>query len=183
MRLFIAIELENEIMEYIYKKQQLIQSYSLRGNFTRKENLHLTLRFLGETDPKRVGQIRKALDATAEVLKPFSLQLGNLGYFPRKDRKIIWIGIQKGKEKLETVFLKLEENLEKQGFSRETRTFRPHITIGREVKLRTSFEEILEQAEMKLKRIEVCRISLMESKRMNGVLKYIPIYQAGLGKK
>ncbi len=183
MRLFIAIELEDGIIEYIHQKQRILQSCRIRGNFTRKENLHLTLRFLGEIGLNQIMQIKKALEATAAAAAPFSMELGEWGQFPSRRGKILWIGIGKGIEPLKALASDLESNLEKQGFEREKKAFRPHITIGREVQLEDDPERITKKAKIEPREIHVCRISLMESKRINGILTYIPIYRAALGKK
>lgn len=183
MRLFIAIELQKEILEYIYQKQQILQSYRIRGNFTRKENLHLTLRFLGEMDPKQAVQIRKALEETGATTDPFSMELGEWGQFSSRNGKILWVGIQKGKEALKTLVSNLETHLERQGFEREKRTFQPHITLGREIQLKDFPERIMKQMKMEPREVHVCRISLMESKRINGILKYAPVDRVELGRK
>jgi len=183
MRLFIAIELEDAIREYIHQKQRALQSCRIRGNFTRKENLHLTLRFLGEMGPDQIMPIEKALKDTAAAAAPFSMEMEEWGQFPSSRGKILWIGIGKGREPLKALVSELETNLEKQGFEREKKVFQPHITVGREVQLEEDPERITTKAKIEPKEIHVSRISLMESKRINGVLTYIPIYRAELGQK
>lgn len=176
MRTFIAIELTDELKEYIADKQQVIKKHSIKGNFSHKENFHLTLRFIGEINDNEIDKLKNAIDRTAEKNREFNLELGSLGYFPRKNKKIIWIGISRGREKLKSLFGDLEENLAKQGFQKEDRELRPHITIGREVKLDSEFDIIKQKIFIEPKKIQVEKISLMESTRINGKLTYIPIY-------
>jgi 2'-5' RNA ligase len=176
MRVFIAIELEDWLKEYIYEKQKDIKRNSIKGNFSRKENFHLTLRFIGEADEEEIERIKKAIDRTAETSKPFNMQLGKLGYFPRKNKKIVWAGISNGQKKLRNLFDILEINLEKQGFDREERGLKPHITIARQVRLKIDFDNLAEKINIESLNIPVEKISLMESTRVNGKLTYRPIY-------
>ncbi|WIF95362.1 RNA 2',3'-cyclic phosphodiesterase [Caminicella sporogenes] len=176
MRVFIAIELSDDVKDYIEKRQKIIKKYSEKGNFSYRENFHLTLRFIGEVDYDEIERIKTAINETACINKEFYLQLGELGYFPRKNKKIIWIGINKGHKNLRSLFNDLEKNLVKQGFNREERGLKPHITIGREVIMRNEFDYIKKQVNIEPLKILVDKISLMESTRINGKLTYIPIY-------
>lgn len=176
MRTFIAIELNENLKEYIFQKQQIIRGYCEKGKFSTKENLHLTLKFIGQTNYNDVEILKEAIDKSASQSLPFNLKLGELGYFPKKNRKIIWIGISEGYKKLQQLFKVLEDNLATQGFERDNRGLNPHITLAREVVLNTEFGGIAEEAMILNKVIPVKKISLMESKRVKGELKYIPIY-------
>lgn len=180
MRVFIAITLEDEMKKYIAQTQTLVKNLSTKGNFTRIENFHLTLRFIGEVDKERIEAIKKAIDDTANGVKPFDLILGQLGEFPRREKKIVWIGIDGGRKQLKDLFEIMESNLEKEGFEREARGLKPHITLGREIRLQESFETLVKDIQIQRKGIPVDKISLMESKRVEGILKYIPIYTKAL---
>ncbi|WP_432666141.1 RNA 2',3'-cyclic phosphodiesterase [Wukongibacter baidiensis] len=176
MRTFIAIELEDELKNYIFEKQQILKSNSEKGNFSRKENFHLTLRFIGESSPTQIEALKKAIDTTSEKITSFGLKLGELGYFPKKNRKIIWLGIGEGKATLQQLFNELENNLYRDGFKREERGLSPHITLGRQVILKKGFDKIAEDINILYKDIPVKKISLMESTRINDILTYRPIY-------
>lgn len=180
MRVFIAIELKDCIKNYIYEKQKIIKESSIRGNFSRKENFHLTLRFIGQVTEDELYRLKKVIDETVEDTKELDATLGNIGFFPTKNRKILWIGIKKGDKELKQLFYKLEENLVKHGFQREPRGFKPHITIGRQIRLNKDFEEISKSIKIDEKEILVKSISLMESTRINNKLTYVPIYSRHL---
>lgn len=176
MRVFIAIELENILKEYIFQKQQIIKTNSIKGNFSRRENFHLTLRFIGEANREEIESFKKAINETAKAVSIFKMKLGELGYFPRKSKKIIWLGISQGQKSLQQVFNILEMKLENEGFKREARGLKPHITLAREVILNTDFNLLSRQVQIENKEINVKKISLMESTRIDGKLTYIPIY-------
>ena len=101
-------------------------------SWTPERNLHITLKFLGEIDPGRVGEICSLLGRTGECVSPFEFSVGEPGGFPTlRAPRVLWIGIR---EPLELVG-KLQENMENvlsgAGFPREERPFHPHITVGR----------------------------------------------------
>lgn len=176
MRMFIAIELDNTLKEYVFQRQQIIKNNSRRGNFSRKENFHLTLKFIGEVNIEEIEDIKKAINNTASVFSPFKMNLGELGYFPRKNKKIIWIGTSQGNKKLHKLFNILETNLDRLGFEREARGLKPHITLAREVVLKKDFKLLSKEISIESKEIPVKKISLMESTRIDGLLTYRPIY-------
>jgi 2'-5' RNA ligase len=94
------------------------------------ENIHITLRFLGEISKDLVEKTRQEM----ENLKfdPFEVELKGAGAFPNLSRiNVIWIGIQKGALELSEIFSQLESKLRKTGFQLDNRGFSPHITIGR----------------------------------------------------
>ena len=95
------------------------------------ENLHLTLKFLGEFRPNEIPLIEKMLRPALSSFKQFQLSFQNFGVFPNNQKpKVIWIGIRYPKE-LEQIFQEIENAAENLGFPKEDRGFSPHITIGR----------------------------------------------------
>lgn len=180
MRIFIAIELEDDLKNYLGEKQQEVKEQSEKGNFTRLQNLHLTLRFIGEVSTMDVENIKEAMEAVTEKMNGFEMTLGQLGEFPRGNKEIVWIGIDQGQEALQQLFDKLEEALEEKGCPREEKGLRPHITLGREIVLRKPFEELSKEIMVESKTIGVKGITLMKSARIREKLTYIPIYHSSL---
>ncbi len=176
MRVFIAVELDDYIKKYIANIQKNVKEYTLKGNFTHLNNFHLTLRFIGEVEEAEIVKLKDAIDQTTLEIKPFTIRLGNLGCFPKKTKKILWLGLSEGEQYIRSLFLKLENNLEKKGYAREERGIKPHITIGREVRLKTDFNNICDILNVDEKQISISQISLMESKRVEGELRYMPTY-------
>src|SRR5437867_9680136 len=95
-----------------------------------RENIHLTLKFLGNVSPAKLAEVKSAL---AEVkFQPFSLEIKGAGAFPSLKRmNVVWVGVGEGWSQVELVFEQTEKLLHNIGFSRETRPFSPHITIAR----------------------------------------------------
>lgn len=176
MRLFIAINFAAETKDRLWEVSQGLQSYALKGNFTPRENLHLTLVFLGET--ARVATVREAMDSVAAPA--FTLRLGGLGRFPRRGGDICWVGVDRN-EVLLAIHAQLCTALAKSGFRLEERAYKPHLTLGREVVLAKDFLwEDFAQGITPMK-VEVAHISLMKSERLRGKLTYTEIYTGVLG--
>ena len=175
MRTFIAIGFPEEIQEYLTEIQQRILNHCKKGNPTKLENLHVTLRFLGEVKPADLDLIKEAMAEAAFYTKAFSIRLGNIGFFQRQGSCIPWVGLANEKP-LEKLFYSLEKSLGRQGFPREKRKFSPHITLAREAVLFTRAEELKKIITVDPKPIEVNQIQLMESLREKGSLVYRPLY-------
>ncbi len=95
------------------------------------ENMHLTLKFLGDTDEGLRPDIRDAIEECVEGIEPVELAMKGAGVFPKWSyMRVIWVGID-GAEPLVTVAERLEDALQPLGFKREKRGFKPHLTIAR----------------------------------------------------
>ena len=174
MRLFIAINFSNETKDKLIAAQRLLKNHALKGNFTRPENLHLTLIFLGETMQSRLGTIKQAIDSIEG--KAFELSTTGLGRFRRSGGDIWWVDID-GCPMLTKIYNTLADSLTTSGFVIEKREFKPHLTLAREVSLKND-ENMPQKTD--LFNITVDRISLMKSERINGTLTYTEIYNKNL---
>ncbi|MDX1776698.1 MAG: RNA 2',3'-cyclic phosphodiesterase [Desulfobulbales bacterium] len=124
-RLFIAIDLPETI-----KKNLQLMSFGIPGaKWISPEQLHLTVRFIGEVDGALFHDIKSIL---AEVSMPsFRLQLKGVGHFPpRGEPRVIWVGLT-ASEPLQTLRKKIDAALIKTGLDPERRKFSPHITLAR----------------------------------------------------
>jgi 2'-5' RNA ligase len=93
------------------------------------DQMHLTLRFIGEVNDQQFEEIRTALDEVQTG--PFELSLKGVGFFPpRGSPRILWIGLEPCEE-LQALFGMIERSLEKLGFEREKQKYAPHITVAR----------------------------------------------------
>jgi RNA 2',3'-cyclic 3'-phosphodiesterase len=125
MRLFIALDLPEPVQEEL---RQIC--CGLPGaRWTPLEQLHLTLRFIGETDG---GMFRTISHALAEIRCPaFALQLRGIGFFPpRKTPHTLWVGVEKSDDLLQ-LHRKMESALTAVGLETEQRKFAPHVTLAR----------------------------------------------------
>ena len=154
MRLFIAIQLSEEIRSALTDVQQYLMRRGVRGNYTSAENLHLTLAFIGEyPDPDAV------LDAMDTVsFTPFSLKTDGFGSFG----DLWWIGLSKS-EALETAVRRVRHALSDAGIPFDRKRFSPHITVIR--KASYGGKDKYPTVEIPAAGMTVNRISLMRSDR------------------
>ena len=135
MRLFIAIEFPEEVRDAIALDTEKLRNHFQSGRFVQRQNYHLTLAFLGETDPSRLTQIYDAMDCCGSPAFPISV--GALGRFRRRDGDVLWRSIN-APEELSILQNKLSDALKIRDFSLEDREFRPHLTLARSAKLRSN---------------------------------------------
>ena len=131
-RLFIALELSELQKKEVNAFQEKIKDYLDGVRWVKPEGLHLTLKFLGETEPGRIDQIKQAMDDTVSTTKKFDIIYGKSGVFPSSHKtRIVWIGLRKGDREARELAGKLDHELSRAGFEPEKRSFKPHLTIGR----------------------------------------------------
>jgi len=100
--------------------------------WVRPENLHLTLKFLGEISDDDLSLVSGALEPLGPRYAPFEAGLSGFGAFPSPKRaRIVWAGIGEGSEPLRSLATDVEASLEPLGFVREGREYTPHLTLGR----------------------------------------------------
>lgn len=129
MRLFIAINFPKKTKEEIQKVIQPLVKDFPQVSWVKPENIHLTLKFLGNTKEDQLADVKKAVRKAIEGIKPFELKFDQLGYFARH-QLIVWLGIKPGGEFISLVG-KIEKETVKLGFAREKKAFFPHVTLGR----------------------------------------------------
>ncbi|MCD6540163.1 MAG: RNA 2',3'-cyclic phosphodiesterase [Candidatus Omnitrophica bacterium] len=135
MRCFIAIKLPQDVRQEIRRIQQVLRKLDLDAKWVEFENLHLTLKFLGEAKENQLPKIKEVVSNLSFLVKPFNLSISEVGAFPSIKRpRILWIGV-KPQESPVKIIEYLEEQFSKLGFPQEKRTSHPHITLAR---LRTS---------------------------------------------
>lgn len=173
MRIFIAINFTEEIKCKLYDQILNLKRQSVKGNFTRKENLHLTLAFLGEVDEKHLERLKKVINQL-EVSELF-IGFSNMSAFHYGDELLPWIGIEPN-TKLQVLQQRLIEGLKESGFTPDEKNFTPHITLGRKVIMKSK-TEINRYDGLCGKEIVVNAISIMKSERINGILTYTEIYR------
>ena len=94
--------------------------------------IHLTLKFLGDIDPGRADAILESMVRVGQEVSSFSLSLAGLGVFPnQRQPRVLWVGVAGEMGPLTGVQLGVEEAMSERGFTKERRSFNPHLTIGR----------------------------------------------------
>jgi len=132
MRTFIAVEIPNNIQQTIGEYVASIKGLFEGVKWILPENLHLTIKFLGEVSESELENLIDCIEKTAADFSPFVMGLSHTGFFPsQKKPKVVWIGADDGADKLLDLYQELEDCLENAGYDRETRMFSPHLTIGR----------------------------------------------------
>jgi len=126
---FIAIDIG--VSSRIVEIENEIKKTAANVKLVKPENMHLTLKFLGDTNEELVDEIEKIMKESVEGIEPFNIQLKGTGVFPKPNYiKVIWIGIQNG-DQIIPIAQKIDEKISKLGFKKEKRKFSPHLTIGR----------------------------------------------------
>jgi len=152
MRTFIAIEFSEEIKEQIVKIQRTLPEF--KGKITEKENLHLTLKFLGEVDEKILDEIKKRLREIK--LKSFETEIKDIGMF--SDR-IVWLSIKNCDE----LQKQIDKNLS--GLFEEEKRFMGHLTIARvkSIKNKKEFLDKLNKIIIPKMKFEIKNFNLKKS--------------------
>lgn len=182
-RLFAAIKIHPSA-QYISLFNEI--SSSLRHEhikWVEPENMHLTLKFLGETDEAKIPALCQALESAAAQSKPFTMKIANTGIFgSHYDPKILWFGIEPQGE-LENLARNIFTELAKCGWEADRQNFVPHLTIGRIRKLKDKplFQHIISQYNaVEIQEENVKEITLYESiLRHEGPL-YLNVFSAKL---
>jgi 2'-5' RNA ligase len=184
MRLFIAVNFDEEFIDRVLAVQERLRELAVKGNFSRRDNLHLTLVFLGETEADLVpvlGELIAALPSSGV----FTVLFSQAGCFRHSGKELWYIGAgpgDQGMERLAALRTSLAEGLEKLAVSSpdlaetgrnlfDRRPFNAHITLGRELQLREELAPFPVRLEAPIK-----RVSLMESRRPEGRLVYTELF-------
>jgi 2'-5' RNA ligase len=133
IRAFLAIDPPEEVLAEIGAIQSRLRKL-ITGDFrwVRPEGIHLTLKFFGDIFPSGVAEIAGAVEPLASGEKPFSLSLAGAGVFPDLRRpRVLWLGMNGDVDRLIRFQTNLEQALQRIGFPREERPFRPHLTLAR----------------------------------------------------
>lgn len=177
-RLFIALLFDEETKDRLCGAAEFLASHLRGGHTTGRENLHLTLAFLGETE--RGAEIRRAME---EARGPaFDYRIRGSGRFPRGDGSVFWVGVA-APEELYRLYNRLSAALAAHSFRLEERPFKPHLTLGREIITDETFDPKEMEKLLPEKPLHAGKISLMKSERVAGKLTYTEIYSVKLEEK
>ena len=129
MRLFLSINWSRSLIIEFENLQGKLQHIGIRGHWRRGENLHLTLKFLGEIPPSQIDDISVRLEHLGKTYQAFEVDIVGFGVFPNiKSPRILWLGVKSNT--LLEVQSEIEESLHSLGISREPREYQPHITLA-----------------------------------------------------
>lgn len=132
MRVFIAVEIDDQAKQKISELITCLKKSGADVKWITENQMHLTLKFLGNIGKDKIPVISDALAIISDNFKPFRVTFSRIGAFPRLDKPaVIWLGIDKGAEYLKILNDSIENTLEKLGIKKETREFKPHLTLAR----------------------------------------------------
>jgi 2'-5' RNA ligase len=133
-RLFIAIELPNDVREMLHQTLQTVRKAipEKAVRWVPPENLHLTLKFLGDVPQKQVADLTNSLRYVVADHAPFHFEIKGVGCFPNLAKpRVIWLGLDDAHDELHALRDAVERIIAPMGFPTERRAFNPHLTIGR----------------------------------------------------
>ena len=161
MRVFIALELPEEIKKQIAKLQKQLQRAGAKATWVKPEIIHLTLAFLGSVTPNQLEIIHKVLDEiTPKLIK---LELNQLGCFPYPEKaRIIFLDLQGDSKELNQLTNLIRQNLKNQKVWFDDKPFKAHLTLGR-LRKQTNLTHVLKGVKVKKIGFSAQEISLNQS--------------------
>lgn len=185
IRSFVAIEIPPPLREKVVQVQEILRGAGGGVKWVEPENLHLTLRFLGEVEEDRLKAVEGVCRQVAAASQPFHLELVGVGAFPHaRAPRVVWMGVGEGSEALAELAARLERGIRALGFSREERPFRPHLTLGRVRRpeaIRSLVEALASLGQERVGAMRVEEMVLMRSDLTPGGPLYTPLSRFPLG--
>jgi 2'-5' RNA ligase len=189
-RAFIGLLLDEATRQSVAAQVERLRPLSRAVAWVPPQNLHLTLKFLGDQSEERLGAVLSVLEDAAAGIAPFALALHGVGGFPGLERpRILWVGVSEGALAARQLQARFEEALARHGFSREPRPWHPHLTIGRIFDDRrwrreatpALREAVTRAARLDLGRVPVAAVSLMRSDLSPAGARYTELASVPLG--
>lgn len=163
-RIFVAVDISDETREKAAGHVRFLRrAYpDLRVGWERNEKLHLTIKFLGDTEEGALDNLKKSMSRAAEISTPFKITVGGAGSFSR----VLWLGVGDPSGKFAKLYSSIENKAARAGFARETRDFMPHLTLARLREPARSGDLIRTHLETKFEPVEfeVRHITIYESR-------------------
>jgi 2'-5' RNA ligase len=132
MRTFIALELPPQAVAAAGSVAAELKKTGADVKWVRPENLHVTLKFLGEVDQDQIEPICRSLDRACQERRALRLSLNGCGAFPNRGRpQVVWLGLDGEVQEMSDLAQAVEQEMNRLGFAPEKRSFKPHLTLGR----------------------------------------------------
>ncbi len=176
MRVFVALELPDRAKDNLERSSRQFAEYADGGNFVPKENMHLTLHFLGNVEPSDLIYVQSAMDAIKDLPAP---ELAVTQFAMQRTGDIVWAKIRQSDE-LTSLHDLLGDKLEQNGFETEHRAYRPHVTIIRKKNFVMPFSEVTKNVQVFNAPFAANKVTLFESVFDHGKVSYRPLYTVEL---
>lgn len=176
MRLFIAVPVPEDLKERIVAAQDDIRRVGVDAKLVARENLHFTVKFLGEMPEEKIQEIKSAIEKACVNFRSFDIGVAGIGAFPSRNyARMVWISVREGLQDFENLIKAVDENVSELGFHKEAE-YTPHLTIAR-IRSGKNKAELLKL----LKRIgqtQVGKMRVNEVKLMKSTLsRKEPVYE------
>ena len=166
IRIFISVFVPKEIVNIKEMLKTTIDTRGIKIRWIQDGNMHLTLKFIGNTTEESIDSINNAIHDLVKDTPFINLLISGTGCFSKRDRaNTLWVGIKGDLDKLEQLILNINNKLEPLGFPIERRKFLPHITIARinpNQKKKPDISNFLNTTFMELP-MKIVKINLMQS--------------------
>jgi 2'-5' RNA ligase len=132
IRTFICIDIPASIKGRIEALQSGLRRIDAQASWVKAAHIHLTIKFLGDVPPSRIAGISEGTRRAIGSCSPFQVTVGGTGCFPSPRKPaVFWVGLPQIPEALKILHQAIEDELARDGFAREAKTFKPHLTIAR----------------------------------------------------
>ena len=187
IRSFIAILLDEGVRKVVASELDLLSPLARSVSWVPSQNLHLTLKFLGEVQTEALEAVKEALVEGVSAVEPFTLTFHGLGAFPGLARpRVIWVGVARGGRECQALQAHVDVALARRGLPKEARAYTPHLTIGRVREprgLAPLQQAIAQDAEKDFGGQSVSSISLMRSDLHAEAARYTELYTASFSRR
>lgn len=178
-RLFFGLELSPDVRDFVVDAMNPLMEALAGVRWVRPENLHVTVKFLGWCSPDLIPDIEESMLDASEYF-PVRLNIGGVGGFPSQgSARVLWVGVDDESGRLKKIHSTISKAVEKHGFSREKRAYRPHITVGRARKKPVRIGENLLKHDDRTMILDVDGISLFHSELLSTGARYTVIHRVG----
>jgi 2'-5' RNA ligase len=132
LRTFVAVEMSPQVRSRAADLVERLRVSQVKATWIKPDNMHLTLKFLGDTPENLIADVAQELTEAARGQQPFTIRVAGAGAFPDTRRpRTVWIGVQEGRQEICELAGRIEAALTRLGIRRERRSYSPHLTIAR----------------------------------------------------
>lgn len=132
IRTFICVEIPEAIKERIALLQREMRQTDAQVSWAKPENIHLTIKFLGNVAQSKIQPVCRAVERAAASIEQFEIEIAGAGCFPSpRNARVLWVGLAELPGALKRLHASVEDELAREGFPREPKRFSPHLTIAR----------------------------------------------------
>ncbi len=147
IRTFIAIDIPYEIRDKLSALQMDLKKVKARVSWPKVENIHITLKFLGDVEANQITDIAQAVQIATNEMNSFMVEIREVGAFPNwRKARILWVGARSDENLLAELARRIDMETTRLGYGREERPFKAHLTLGR-VKMIQDLGELMKKVE------------------------------------